>query len=198
MRDGCWEMGHVDAKEGAMLRFRLGVCVSGALFSLGCGEVEPPSEAEEFCADYGEVCGFENEFGGEAYADESACVEGFEALTPVRQECALEHLTFADGGDAEENCPSAEGGDPCDRETTFCDQYAETCGFGNDFGGDPYEDSTDCRERFDELSSDRQGCVMNHLEFAVIEGDPDIHCPHAEGEPPCDENGDHDDYEGGE
>lgn len=170
---------------------RAALTASLAVFALACGEVEPPEDADEFCSDYAAVCGFDNDLGGDPLADEDECLLRFRTFTPAREECAIEHLTFALRGDdeaIEANCPRAEGGDPCDRESTFCRQYEETCGFDNDRGGDPYADADDCRARYDALETERQTCVKNHLEFAVFEADPDTHCPHAEGQPPCDED----------
>ena len=153
--------------------------------SVACGEVTEPGPAEFFCEDYEAACGFENTLGGDAFLDEEDCLSRFAAFGEVQRECVIEHLAFATRGDAGDHCPSAEGADPCDRETAFCDQYARTCEFNNTFGSEPYTDRSDCLRRYDELDADRQQCVLLHLDFAQ-EGDEDIHCPHAEGERPCD------------
>ena len=164
------------------VRALLALCV---LLSLACGEVTEPGPAEAFCADYRNTCGFDNDLGGDSYLDEGDCVTRFDRFGEVQSECVLEHLAFAVGGDEANACPSAEGAAPCDRESSYCAQYSLTCGFDNDFGGDPHADREDCQARYDGLSPERQTCVLQHLDFARA-AEPHIHCPHAEGEAPCD------------
>lgn len=157
---------------------------------IACGEIQvdpdaTPEAAEAFCEDYGSICGFGNGLGGDSYANKNDCLTRFVELTPVQRECVAEHVAFADSGDEADNCPSAEGSEPCDAESTFCAQYQRTCGFDNDFGGDPYLDTEDCETRLEALSEERRECVTQHLSFA-IEEDESLHCPHTAGEPPCD------------
>jgi hypothetical protein len=157
---------------------------------LSCGEVDttpdaaPTDPAGIFCADYHAACGFGNDLGGNAYANQADCLARFDTYLTVQRECVLEHVTFAATGDQVTNCARAEGGAPCDADSTFCAQYDLTCGFGNDFGGEPFTDTNDCQTRYDALTDARQTCVQQHLGFAKT--GPEIHCPHAAGAPPCD------------
>ena len=70
-------------------------------------------------------------------------------------------------------------------DVPFCDDYAEACGFDNDFGGMPYTDLGDCAERFEGYNTARADCVKENLSFAQ-EGDLATNCPRAAGADPCD------------
>lgn len=157
---------------------------------VACGEVDvtpdaaPTDPAEIFCADYSAACSFDNDFGGQPYASLADCLSRFAAYNTVQRACVTEHVSFAATGDQASNCPRAEGGAPCDADSTFCAQYDLICGFANGLGGDPFTDASDCQSRYDAFVETRQTCVQQHLGFA--ESDPGIHCPHVAGAPPCD------------
>lgn len=64
----------------------------------------------------------------------------------------------------------------------FCQQYEDTCGFG---GPGRYADSEACQSEYDGFAENKQRCVEQHLGFAGA-SEPEVHCPHANGAPPCD------------
>lgn len=68
------------------------------------------------------------------------------------------------------------------KAVAFCQDYEEVCGFGE---AGRYATEGDCRSQYDEGSSEKQGCIEQHLGFASAM-DPEIHCPHAAGETICD------------
>jgi hypothetical protein len=183
----CWYTGrtvtHSTTAVGAAL-------VLSLFLPAGCGEVSgdpdarPSDPAEAFCSDYGQVCEFDNDLGGTPYASTADCLTRFAAYNTVQRECVTEHMSFAVAGDPNTNCPRAEGGAPCDPDSTFCAQYDLICGFANDHGGDPFASAADCAARYAQFDAARQTCVQQHLGFA--ESDPSIHCPHVAGAPPCD------------
>jgi hypothetical protein len=78
--------------------------------------------------------------------------------------------------------PDARPSDPAE---AFCSDYGQVCGFGNDLGGTPYDDRSDCLSRFGAYNTVQRECVTEHMSFA-ISGDPASNCPRAEGEEPCD------------
>lgn len=157
---------------------------------VGCDRVKEAADAaatdpaEIFCFTYDDACGFGSSPGDQPYASFDDCVSSFEDYNQVRRSCAQEHVTFAAEGDPATNCTGAEGGAPCDPDSTFCAQYDLICGFANDFGGTPYTDADDCQSRYDGFLATRQMCVQQHLGFA--EQDPNLHCPHVAGAAPCD------------
>ena len=64
----------------------------------------------------------------------------------------------------------------------FCEDYSDICGFGE---AGRYASESDCRSSYESFSTEKQGCVEQHLGFASA-SDPDLHCPHATGIGPCD------------
>ncbi len=97
------------------------------------------------------------------------------------------------GGDDDTTNTTTTGAEPDAADTIdgpdaaaqFCADYETTCGYGNDFGGDPYLDLTDCETRFNGYTATRQSCVIQHVAFAAG-GMASLHCTHAEGLDPCD------------
>lgn len=68
------------------------------------------SNAQSFCADYEDICGF----GDPGYfADEAACLAGYDGFDGAQQACVEQHLGLADGGDLATHCPHAAGAPPC-------------------------------------------------------------------------------------
>ncbi|MCA9627635.1 MAG: hypothetical protein KC766_08220 [Myxococcales bacterium] len=64
----------------------------------------------------------------------------------------------------------------------FCAKYETVCTYG---GADRYADETACISAYEGYDSMRQGCVEKHLQNAVDESNPTLHCPHATGQAPC-------------
>lgn len=92
----------------------------------------------------------------------------------------------ADGAECEfQGAPATCSGGVCggtDEAVAFCQEYEEVCGFGE---AGRYDSESDCRIQFDEGSSEKQTCVVEHLGYASV-ADPDTHCPHAAGQTICD------------
>jgi hypothetical protein len=78
------------------------------------GDIDASDAAAQFCADYETICGYNNTFGGDPYADLADCEARFNGYTASRQSCVVTHLGFAAGGMASLHCTHAEGLDPCD------------------------------------------------------------------------------------
>lgn len=65
------------------------------------------ANAEAFCADFDEFCGF-----GEGYADEPACIAAFNGYAPARQACVIQHVAYAET-EPNPHCDHAAGAAPC-------------------------------------------------------------------------------------
>ena len=77
-------------------------------------QIDAPDAAAAFCADYESICGYNNSFGGDPYADLADCEARFNGYSASRQSCVITHVGFAAGGMASLHCTHAEGLDPCD------------------------------------------------------------------------------------
>jgi hypothetical protein len=75
--------------------------------------VDAPDPADQFCADYESICGYNNSFGGDPYTDLQDCLDRFHSYSASRQSCVIMHLAFAAGGMASLHCTHAEGLTEC-------------------------------------------------------------------------------------
>ena len=67
--------------------------------------------AAAFCADYGEICGFD----GAGHQSEQECEAAYNGYDADRQDCVETHLALADSTmDTFTHCPHATGEAPCD------------------------------------------------------------------------------------
>jgi hypothetical protein len=109
-----------------MKRFVLGfLCALSLSIAPACGGDDDGStdgsgadaaafDAEGFCTQFSDTCGFADWFG-----DQAGCVAAVGAFDATRQACVVEHLGFAAGtdegsADREMHCGHASGEAPCD------------------------------------------------------------------------------------
>ena len=110
-----------------MKRFVFGfLCALSLAIAPGCGGDDDGStdgatadaaaggDAEAFCTQFSDVCGFTDWFG-----DMAGCVSDFNGFDATRQACVAEHLGFAAGeaegsADRDMHCGHASGEAPCD------------------------------------------------------------------------------------
>jgi hypothetical protein len=97
------------------MRILVILMLSGTLGVLGCDSDDGGTDAAAaFCADYGEICGFD----GAGHQSEQECEAAYNGYDAARQTCVETHLGLADSSmDTATHCPHATGAAPCDGGT---------------------------------------------------------------------------------